>query len=286
MIVTMPTLRAPDGTSLHYDTLGDPALPALLLLAGGPGMDPRYLGDLGGLSRYRRLIRLHARATGLSAVPEDRASCGFAAQAADVEALRERLGLDRFDLLAHSAGSLVAQAYAAGRPGRVRRLVLVAPVGRAAREADEAEIAAIRASRSGEPWYERARAAQETLERDDLTPAEQRRFQAMLLPFFWGTWDEGLRASQYSADLVPPGPWIRDAFYTAPSASAVPGGGPWPPTLVVAGGRDGMIGTAPARLVATARPGAELHVLEDCGHRPWGERPERFTALVEGFLSA
>jgi len=47
-----------------------------------------------------------------------------------------------------------------------------------------------------------------------------------------------------------------------------------------------MIGTAPARLVAAARPGAVLTVLADCGHRPWDEQPERFTALVEGFLAS
>ena len=290
MIPVMPIFTAHDGTTLHYDTVGDPALPPLLVLAGGPGTDPRYLGDLGGLARHRLLIRPHGRATGLSPVPEDRASCGFTAQAADVEALRTHLGLDRIDLWAHSAGTLVAQAYTAAHPGRVRKLVLVAPVGRAAREADEAEIAAIRASRAGEPWYPEARAAQLALERDGLTAAEQRRFQAMLVPFFWGDWTEELRATQYSADLVPAQPWIREAFYGGGAPSIAPEhadpDGPWPPTLVVAGGRDGMIGTAPALLVAAACPGAVLEVLADCGHRPWGERPERFSSLVEGFLDA
>ncbi|MHA6758700.1 alpha/beta fold hydrolase [Streptacidiphilus sp. PAMC 29251] len=222
--------------------------------------------------------------------PRTARPAGFAAQAADVEELRAHLGLERVDLFAHSAGTLVAQAYATGHAGRVRRLVLVAPVGRAAREADEAEVAAIRATRAGEPWYEEARAAQLALERDGLTPEQQGRFQAKLVPFFWGAWTEELRAAHYAADLVPPRPWIRAAFYGsaagAAAATAKAAAEPWPATLVVAGGRDGMIGAGPARLVAAARPGARLEVLADCGHRPWGEQPARFTTLLETFLSA
>ncbi|HEY2792766.1 MAG TPA: alpha/beta hydrolase [Micromonosporaceae bacterium] len=137
----MPTIYSYDFTKIFYEISGDG--PPLVCLAGGPGADVRELGDLGGLARDRTVIFMDARGAGRSSVPHARATCAFTDQARDVEALRSELRLDRFDLLAHSAGTLTAQAYAAGYP-RLNHLVLVTPAGRLEREPDEAEVAAIR----------------------------------------------------------------------------------------------------------------------------------------------
>lgn len=264
-----------DGTALHYEQLGDGA--PLVALPGGPGMDARYLGRLGGLDSRRRLIRLDPRGCGRSAVPAERASCAFGAQAEDVEALREHLGLDAVDLLGHSAGALTAQRYAAQFPGRVRSLVLVTPVGRGAREPDASELAAIRAARAGEPWYADAAEAERLLAAGGGDAAALAR---RITPFFWGTWDATAQAAAFDPELAPAAPWMRDAFYAgAGEARPVP-----VPVLVVAGARDGMIGTAPARLVAELHPRARLEVMAGVGHRPWVERPAEFAALVGEFI--
>ncbi|BAJ29276.1 MULTISPECIES: alpha/beta hydrolase [Kitasatospora] len=266
-----------DGTALHYEQLGDG--PALLAVPGGPGMDARYLGTLGGLDARRRLIRFDPRGCGRSAAPADRASSAFGAQAADLEALREHLGLDALDLLGHSAGALTVQRYAAEFPHRVRSLVLVTPVGRAAREPDAAELAALRAARSAEPWYPDAAAADALLA---AGPGSDPELVRRITPFFWGSWNETARAEAFNPALAPAAPWMRDAFYAGSGA-----GRPVPasvPVLVVAGERDGMIGTAPARLAADLHPGARLAVLPGVGHRPWVERPDEFAELVGGFL--
>ncbi len=275
MITSMPHFTAYDGTRLHYDVSGDG--PALVALAGGPGMDARYLGTLGGLDGHRTLITLHARATGRSEVPADPAGCSFAAQARDVDGLVRELGLDRPDVLAHSAGALTAQRYAADAPDRVGRLVLVAPVGRAAREPDDAEVAAIRAARAGEDWYPQAAAADAKLRAGAEPTAE---LLAELVPFYWGSWSEAAHRA-VAQPLTAPQPWIRQAFY-ASSGRPVPLART--PVLVVAGGLDGMIGTTPARLTAECHPRARLEILDNCGHRPWVEAPERFRRLVLGFL--
>ncbi|WP_240677753.1 alpha/beta fold hydrolase [Actinacidiphila soli] len=68
------------------------------------------------MARRRQLVMLDARAVGRLAVPEDRGTVSFVEQAKDVEALREHLGLDRFDVLAHSVGCLTAQEYLGGVP--------------------------------------------------------------------------------------------------------------------------------------------------------------------------
>ncbi|MFB7944493.1 alpha/beta fold hydrolase [Kitasatospora phosalacinea] len=278
-----------DGTALHYEQLGDGE--TLVAIPGGPGADARYLGDLGGLDARRRLVRFDPRGCGRSATPADRASCAFAAQAADVEALREHLGADRIDLLGHSAGALTAQRYAAEFPHRVRSLVLVTPVGRAAREPDPAELAALRAARADEPWYPDAAEADALLAAGAGDPAA---LAGRITPFFWGTWNERARTAAFDPELAPAAPWMREAFYASTSTNTSADGvglggrvGPEPvaaPVLVVAGERDGMIGTAPARLVAALHPNARLAVLPGVGHRPWVEDPAGFAALVGGFL--
>ena len=90
-----------------------------------------YLGDLGGLAGYRQLILVDLRGTGESAYPADSASYRCDRQVGDVEALREHLGLDRMELLAHSAGGSLAVRYAAEYPRRIGALALITPSTRA-----------------------------------------------------------------------------------------------------------------------------------------------------------
>ncbi|MFF2041455.1 alpha/beta fold hydrolase [Kitasatospora sp. NPDC058170] len=285
----MPTFPSYDNSRIWYELAGDGE--PLVVLPGGPGMDVRYLGDLGGLGHRRRLVLVDARAAGRSEVPADRATVSFVEQARDLEALRRHLGLERFDLLAHSAGCLTAQEYLAARPGRVRRAVLVAPVGRAGREPDPVELAALRAARSGEPWYRDAAEADRLLAEGGVGGAGLAALQRRILPFFWHTWTEQRRA-EYRPEHATVLPWLREAFYAgsaepATLADRIAGlGAAATPVLVLAGAADGMIGTAPARAVAACHPAARLEVMARSGHRPWAEEPERFVDLVDGFLSA
>ena len=281
----MPIYTSYDQSPLWFQSLGEGA--PLICLPGGPGMDVRYLGDLAGLDRGRTLILPDQRAAGRSPAPQDHGRCAFTEQARDLEALRLHLGLERFDLLAHSAAALTAQEYAAAHPERISGLVLVTPVGRAAREADEDELAAIRASRSGEPWYPDAAAALAELALGGHSPEALAALTLRTAPFAWGHWTPQAQA-QYTQPGAPG--WLRQAFYAGvPDPAERPArlarlaaSGARP--LVIAGGRDGLIGTAPARLVAELHPGSRLDIFERSGHRLWHEEPERFTDLVLGFL--
>jgi len=97
-----------------YSTLGSG--PLLVCQPGGPGRAPSYLRDLGGLAATRTLLLVHARGVPMPDL------------AADLQDLRVHLGGEPFDLLAHSAGAVVAQVFARQHP--VGRLVLVTPSGR------------------------------------------------------------------------------------------------------------------------------------------------------------
>ncbi|GAA3506180.1 hypothetical protein GCM10019016_132950 [Streptomyces prasinosporus] len=119
----MPTFTARDGTALAYREGGEGE--PLVVLPGGPMRAGAYLGDLGGPDAHRRLIVPDLRGTGESAVPSDPVTYRCDRLVDDVEALRVHLGLDRMDLLAHSAGGSLAVLYAARFPERVGRLALI-----------------------------------------------------------------------------------------------------------------------------------------------------------------
>ena len=158
----MPSLSGADGTRLAYHRAGEGA--PLICLPGGPMQSSAYLGDLGGLTAHRSLVRLDPRGTGESAAPADPASYRCDRQVDDVEALRAHLGQDRVDLLGHSAGGTLAVLYAARHPDRVGRLALVTPsprpVGLEISDADRRTVAELRRD---EPWFPDAFAAFERI---------------------------------------------------------------------------------------------------------------------------
>jgi pimeloyl-ACP methyl ester carboxylesterase len=272
-----------DGTRLAYAETGSG--PRLVCLPGGPGRASAYLEDLGGLAEERTLVLLDTRATGHSEVPADPSSLRFDRLAADVEALREHLGEEQLDLLGHSAGCLVAQAYVAAHPERVRSLVLVTPSDRL-QGGTRADIGAIRESRSQEPWYAEAAEAQAALA--DAPPAQQQSLVRATRPFFYGRWDERTQAHAATADRQSS---KRAELGFAAGVEEVDVAGIRAalaeldrPVLVVGAERDALTGVESVHAVAAAFPRAQAVVLPRAGHFPWVDEPEAFRSAVADFL--
>lgn len=279
----MPTFAAPDGTALAFHVLGegDP----LVCLPGGPMRASSYLGDLGGLSAHRQLIMLDLRGTGQSASPRDHATYRCDRQVADVEALREHLGLDRVDVLAHSAGANLALSHLAAHPERVARLVLVTPsvkaIGIDIPDSARIEMALLR---KGEPWFEEAFAAYEKLRTGEATDDDW----AAVQPFFFGRWDEEMRAYQAK----------EDGERNAEAARAYAGEGAFDQrairaamqayggrVLLLSGGYDWSLGPGTAAEYAGLFPHAEHVVQSGAAHSPWLDDPGFFATTVAAFLS-
>src|SRR4029077_12309491 len=109
--------------------------------------------DLGGLGATRTLILLDPRGTAGSSEPADDSAYETSDYVADVEELREHLGVEQLDLLGHSHGGVVALAYGAAHPKRVRSLIAADALVRLHPEEQEALMERHR----DEPWYEDAR---------------------------------------------------------------------------------------------------------------------------------
>ncbi|MEV3967793.1 alpha/beta hydrolase [Streptomyces sp. NPDC050698] len=277
----MPAFSAPDGTTLAYHVTGEG--PPLVCLPGGPMQDSVYLGDLGGLTAHRTLIRLDLRGTGRSAVPSDTASYRCDRLVGDVEALRAELGLERMDLLGHSAGANLAVLYAARHPRRVGRLALVTPsvfaVGLDITAEDRLETARLRRN---EPWFAPAYASLEAITSGRGAPTD---WEA-IAPFWFGRWDEEARAFRaaeqeqrngeaaalYASEgAFDPGA-TRAALAASPSS-----------VLVVAGEYDIA---APVRVMkeyAGLFRRAELVELSGAGHFPWRDGARAFVTALAGF---
>src|SRR6185436_20897464 len=101
--------------------------PPVVVLHGGPGAHHDYLlPGFDDLATSRELIYYDQRGGGQSPAPRD-TPVGWREHVADLEELREQLGLDRLTLCGYSWGGLLAVLYFLEHPAQVERLALVSP---------------------------------------------------------------------------------------------------------------------------------------------------------------
>jgi len=285
----MPHYTSYDQTELAYRVLearDGSARPPLICLAGGPGRNAAYLGDLGGLDAHRTLVIPDSRGTGDSPPAADPSQYAFPGLAEDLEALRRHLGLTRFALLAHDAAAATAQAYAAAHPERLTQLILVCPGARMQGELPE-DAREIFESRADEPWWQEAYVAIQMLP-DTTDLAEVRELLLKAAPMAYGRWEEPQQAHA-AAEGEQLGPVPRAGFWQGVDEAGrravlarlreVPC-----PVLVITGDRDAVTGVRAGELVAESFPAGRARPLHGVGHYPWVDEPELFGPVVEDFL--
>ncbi len=118
--------KAEDGTNIALWTLGEGS--PLVYMAGGPWHHielwdvPECRSWYERLARDHMLVRYDVRGTGSS--DRDVEDHSLDAQVSDLEAVVDRLGLTKFDLMAATDAGPVAISYAARHPKKVARLAL------------------------------------------------------------------------------------------------------------------------------------------------------------------
>lgn len=275
------------GAALSYLVLGEPSAGRTLVChPGGPGMSARYFGDLAGLCSDRlRLVLLNPRGTEASSPPGD-GRYELADYAADLEALRLHLGLERLELLGHSHGGFVSMVYALEHPDRLDRLVLACTAPRFSDELrDEAQRAF--AAHADRPWYADSVEAQRRRQGWEFTTPEEA---------------AGLYAREvrlwFAGDAEPPADFLETIGSLRPNLDALryfneriaPTYDLRPrlpeittPTLILNGAADFFGPLVSARELA-AIPGSRTVLLPGAGHWPFIDTPDRFRAAVEAFL--
>jgi proline iminopeptidase len=120
-------VQTPD-VDLAYESYGFPSSATSVIVAnGGPGLSHIYMiqNDVWTrLSKARQIVFYDQRGTGKSTRVKPGASQDIDAQIADLEAVRAKLNLAKFDLVGDSYGGFLAMAYASAHPEHVDKLIL------------------------------------------------------------------------------------------------------------------------------------------------------------------
>jgi proline iminopeptidase len=123
-------LEVGDGQSIHWEVAGDPDGKPALALHGGPGS-----GSTAGVRRWfdparYRLVQFDQRGCGMSTPYAGDLSTNLSTNTthhliADIEMLREHLGIERWLVWGGSWGVTLALAYAERHPERVSEMILL-----------------------------------------------------------------------------------------------------------------------------------------------------------------
>lgn len=278
----MPSFASYDGTEISYRVLGDG--PTLVCLPGGPGRAVDYLGDLGGLDGARRLVLVDLRGVGASADPADAATLRVDRLVEDVESLRVHLGLDRMDLLAHSAGSVLATLYAAAYPARLSRLILVTPgLAAVGVQGTEAGMAAALERSAAAPWFAEARAGWQKILAGDLSVAAF----GVSRPLFYGRWDDAAQAHA-TVGMAERQMAARRGYFDAisldPPATRAALAALGAPVLLYGGALDPLVTEQMLYDAAPVFRDSRVVVQPGAGHFPWVDEPAGFAAALAAFL--
>lgn len=274
---------AVNGTRLWFDVDG-PALvpdrasmrerPTVILIHGGPaGYDHSYFKPhFSKLAESAQVIYLDLRDHGRSA-RHDPDDWSFETCADDVRAFCDALSIDRPLILGHSMGGFIALLYGARHPDHAGGLILVATKARfdldrlveGVRRATDGEVAELaRRDYSGEP----------------VTHAEWARVFAAFGPN--RPTAEELARRVPNPTLALRGMELLRQFDVVDQLDRIAC-----PTLVCVGELDPVTPVDASReiLAGLAPRIATLEVLAGAGHFPWLDVPERFSAVMNGFIA-
>ncbi len=270
-----------NGVKLVYDDSGasGKTRATIVTLHGGPGMSSRA-GDWAAfqpLTDEFRLISYDQRGNGQSEGGEPYSHAQFVA---DLEALRETLGLGKIVVLGGSYGGFLALEYALAHPQNLQAVIL-RDTAASNRFQDTSKK---RAMDSGFPMDEasldrmfsgqmrddddfRASFAQiqplYTVERDPAAEAER----LARIPFRYETHNWAFSRNQPNYDLVARLREIRV------------------PVLVTVGRHDWITPLEASEELAAHLPNSELVVFEHSGHSPQLEEQPLYLQTVRGFLA-
>jgi proline iminopeptidase len=279
------------GAIIYYESIGHGA--PLMILHGGPGASHGYfLPHLLPLAAQRRLIFIDERGSGRSQRLSDPKGYTLDNMVGDVEAVRLALGLEKMDVLGHSFGGILAQAYAIQHPGSVRRLILAGTGSSAARiDADfvliknrldpglRKRIEDLEANGIFEPsgaqlpeYRKLADQAEGPYEYHRRSapwdaPGEEMGMGWDVLREMWSTRsDFHIDGNLKGFDLTP---GLRKLNT---------------PTLIIYGDHD-LLTDATAQETAAALSGSKVVRIPDCGHSQFADQPVAFLRAVSAFLT-
>jgi proline iminopeptidase len=269
-------------TSLYVEVTGH-GYP-LLLMHGGPGADHWTLLPFRQLADQCTLIFYDHRCNGRSqGAPVS--SMTFENLTADADALRRRLGYERWAVLGHSFGGHVALEYALRYPGSLSHLVLV-DTGADSRWSRR-NAAEVLAGRGYSPkkvelvrrWFNGEfppRQMPLILMRIGGAYYSRPSLSLVTRELIRGEWRSKMRPEA----MIFAGRHLLDGWTVMDQLGEITA-----PTLIVAGTDDFIFPPEHQRELAAAIPRARLRLIERAGHNPHAEQPAEVMRAIRDFIS-
>lgn len=252
-----------------------------VLLHGGPGLRD-YLPTLGRLLTNAGVPVVRYTQRGTSASPS-KGPFTVEAHVEDLEAIRARLGLDEMTLIGHSWGGGLALFYAMTYPRRVRRIVVITPMGMNPgwREGFEKRVR----ERLPEAVAERVVKVRETMEaaqsEADLNRLMIEEFRLVWPAFFYGKPPQFMLDEQsgrvHIETFADAARLISDEGFEDRLRSITQ------PVLVVYADHD-LVPPESIDYLTSVLPNCQRVTIEHSGHFPWLEQPQGVLKAIVPFL--
>ncbi len=233
----------------------------LLWLHGAPGFNPKH-EFVGLVAAKRRLIAPSHPGFGKSSLPEWLDSVDDIAHV--YLELLDRLDLPQVDVVGTSLGGWIAADMATKVPERIRRLVLVGPVGIKVGPPDKLDIPDIFAMPQAEVnkllYHDPARMSVDITKLTDDEPAVMFRNRETLALLVWEPWMHN--------------PKLKRRLHRAAM-----------PALFIRGESDGLVSAEYLAAYAKLLPNARTVTIPAAGHAPQQEQPQALVKAVLDFLN-
>jgi proline iminopeptidase len=274
-------VHTPD-VDLAYEIYGSPSAASPIIIAnGGPGFSHTYLlqNDVftARLARDRQVVFYDQRGDGKSTLLKPDAPEDMNAQVADLDAIRAKLGFQKFILLGHSWGGLLAMGYASAHPEHIAKLILIDSAAPAWKKT------VFLFSQVFPDVGERDEAINKKLSRTPEATKEH------LTNYFGMLFYDQQNHDRFLAGITDPG---QNSVVNAAVNKAIANLDLFPqlatfnfPTLVMHGRFDMNVAMITAWKTYKAIPNAKIEIFAKSGHLPFYEEPDKFTQVLSSFLS-
>jgi proline iminopeptidase len=266
---------------IGYETLGKAgtALP-VIAVNGGPGLSHVYMTQNNvweRIARNRLVVFYDQRGTGASKRVQPGASQSMDAQVADLEAVRQTLGLAKVALVGDSYGGLLAMAYAASHPEHVAKLVLSDSPGPSWKSI-------VHLLPQVFPDIQEEGAKEEKSLGGDTDAAARAGLRNHFRMIFYSPRKRDAYMSRMGDLGFEPAVGEAVSKATADLDLTAKLAGFQFPVLVINGRYDMNVAPLTAWQLAHAIPGAKVVFFEESGHLPSYEEPDKYVAVLEDFL--
>ena len=272
-----------EGAGLVPDGAAMRERPVAMVIHGGPGGDHSgFKPAMSPLADAMQLVYFDHRGNGRSA-RGDPARYNLDENVADMEALRQHLGLGPVVSIGTSYGGMVAMAHAARHPGAVSKLILIVTAAHAG------FVAAAEAFIATRGTAEQQRVCARLWAGSFETPEQMVEYYRVMAPLYSRSHDPAAPALAHRRAIYSPEPLNRafgpDGFLRRYDLRGeirritVP-------TLILAGQHDWICPPRFSEEIHRLIPRSRLEVFADSSHSIRADEPERLNAAIRAFVAA